>query len=35
MGEEDTTYAVGLCFVEISEDERLLFQEVLDDPQQE
>lgn len=35
MGEEDTTYGVGLCLVEISEDERHFFQEVLDDPPQE
>lgn len=31
VGEEDTTYGVGLCFVEISEDDRHFFQEVLKD----
>jgi hypothetical protein len=31
MGEEDTTYGVGLCFVEISEDDWRLFQDILQD----
>jgi hypothetical protein len=35
MGEEDTTYGVGLCLVEVSEEDRHFFQDVLEETSSE